>query len=227
MLKGLLILPYICAVLNRLAPSQSPTPWSLTPQPPERLPPPWTLNPDSTDVLLLRNRRQYSSVLAQASVDKPGVIYTILLLAGDIHSNPGPATGSASFCGFCDLEVTWDCKGICCDSCDSWFHHTCVDVGSAEYDAISRPNVAWICPRCDSTNCDSFTFRSYELDCTNYFAPLQNASIVDSIVSGDPFSPPRTSSPKVTSLPILPAEKSTTISSKINQLTYLRSTEEI
>lgn len=131
--------------------------------------------------------------------DHPLWSFITLLLSGDIHCNPGPAHNSAAICSLCDQEVTWSCKGICCDSCDIWFHHSCVNVNSAEYDLISRSTVAWICPRCDSTNCDSFTFRSYALDCTNYFSPLLNLSTVDSITSSDPFSPPRASSPKSSS----------------------------
>ena len=117
------------------------------------------------------------------------------MLSGDVQLNPGP-NASVYPCGICQESVTWSCKGICCDSCDIWFHRSCADVGSAEYKALSRPTVAWICPRCDSKNCSSFTFRSYELECSNFYDPLQHSRI-ESVASSGSFSLPRASSPKM------------------------------
>ena len=57
--------------------------------------------------------------------------------------------------------------------------------------------MAWPCPRCDGINCDSFTFRSYDLDNTNFFAPLQSLSSIDSFHSSVNFSPHRASSPRL------------------------------
>ena len=119
------------------------------------------------------------------------------MLSGDVQLNPGP-NASVHPCGICQESVTWSCKGICCDSCDIWFHYSCVDVGSAEYEALSRPTVAWICSRCDSINCSSFTFRSYELECSNFYDPLQHSHI-EFVDSSRSFSPARTSSPKISS----------------------------
>ena len=67
-----------------------------------------------------------------------------------------------------------------------------------EYVLLGRSHVQWLCPRCDSMNCDSFTFNSFELSCHNTFAPLAPDSQYTSITSPsstDPFSPKHTSSP--------------------------------
>ena len=118
-----------------------------------------------------------------------------ILLAGDIQTNPGPS--SIYPCGICNQEVTLQYKGICCENekCGVWFHHSCVDVDSAEYVLLGRSNVQWLCPRRDSMNCDSFTFNSFELSCHNSFAPLRQYTSITSPSSTDPFSSKHTSSP--------------------------------
>ena len=47
-------------------------------------------------------------------------IGSILLLAGDISSNPGP---SSSSCGICTMSVLESHKGVQCDSCDLMVSH--------------------------------------------------------------------------------------------------------
>ena len=126
-------------------------------------------------------------------------LYTIiLLLSGDVELNPGPTTKSVYPCGICETEVTWQCKGICCDNCNIWFHHSCANLDSLEYLLLGRSNTQWKCPRCDSINVDSFTYNSLEISCHNSFSPLAQdgyRSSIDSITS-DPFTPTHTSSPQ-------------------------------
>ena len=126
------------------------------------------------------------------------LLSAFLILSGDVEQNPGPKTKSIYPCGICEQEVTWNCKGICCDSCDIWFHHSCCGINSYEYLLIGRQNTQWKCPRCDSINVDSFTYNSFELSCYNTYSPLayaENRSVVDSL-SSEPFSPKHTSSPQ-------------------------------
>ena len=67
---------------------------------------------------------------------------------------------------------------------------------SNDYRDFEGTNVVWLCCKCDSINCDSFTFRSYELQTSNSFHPLtQIDSSIDSVHSSV-FSPLHTSSPK-------------------------------
>ena len=74
---------------------------------------------------------------------------------------------SISPCGYCEDPVTWEQRGICCDSCDMWFHEDCVDMGSFTFLlAYSTTNVSWICCRCNHPNFDRNLFHSFEIETT-------------------------------------------------------------
>ena len=75
-------------------------------------------------------------------------------------------------CGYCEDPVTWEQRGICCDSCDVWFHKDCVDMGSFTFLAYSTTNVSWICCRCNHPNFDRNLFHSFEIETTNNFDNL-------------------------------------------------------
>ena len=52
------------------------------------------------------------------------ILYLSILLianAGDVELNPGPKPA----CGLCDKTVRINQRGICCDSCNIWFHTKC------------------------------------------------------------------------------------------------------
>lgn len=140
-------------------------------------------------------KRSFHQLLRTPNKANCLTITACLLLSGDIEMNPGPQ--SIYPCALCDLAVNWSCKAICCDSCQVWIHKTCVDMNSEQYSLIGRSNVSWLCPRCDNSNCDTFTFNSFEISCYNSFAPLaddQTRSV--NSISSDIFSPKHTSSPK-------------------------------
>ena len=98
----------------------------------------------------------------------------LLLLGGDIEQNPGPRGKHQSVypCGLCDHPVTWKCEGVCCDDCDIWHHRSCIELCTTDYELLQRPNVQWLCCKCESINVSSFTFHSFELNTTNYYEPL-------------------------------------------------------
>ncbi|KAL8565040.1 hypothetical protein ACOMHN_003416 [Nucella lapillus] len=111
------------------------------------------------------------------------------------------ATRAASIfpCGYCEEPVTSYCDdGVACDNCDVWYHTSCISMCSSDYALLQRSNVQWICPKCDSINCDSFTFHSYELSCSNYYNPLSEDNTTIDSISSHPlvFSPLRASSPR-------------------------------
>ena len=147
---------------------------------------------------LFAKLRQPKSDCLKIRPDCKSLYAIILLLSGDVELNPGPSTKSVYPCGICETEVTWQCKGICCDNCNIWFHHSCANLDSLEYLLLGRSNTQWKCPRCDSINVDSFTYNSLEISCYNSFAPLAQdgyRSSLDSI-SSEPFTPTHTSSPQ-------------------------------
>ena len=84
---------------------------------------------------------------------------------------------------------------MACDDCSVWYHRTCIELCTADFSLLNRPSISWICHKCDSTNCGTFTFQSFSLGTSNYYDPLLDHSI-DSFNSSSPFSPLKTSSPR-------------------------------
>ena len=139
-------------------------------------------------------KNQLCSTRASPSTNYKTLLSLTLLLSGDIQLNSGPRNISVYPCGLCDYPVTWNCSGVACDSCNIWFHASCIELCSNDYELLNRSNVQWLCHKCDSINCDSFTFWSFSLNCSNYFTPLTDPNItIDSVNSS--FSPLKTSSP--------------------------------
>lgn len=104
------------------------------------------------------------------------VLLTLTLaLCGDIHSNPGPEP--VCMCGFCELRVGWSHHAVCCDGCDVWYHKSCLDMKSAEYEHLNATDASWSCWKCDSMNHTRNLFHSFELDIRNSYSTLSN--IVD------------------------------------------------
>ena len=131
------------------------------------------------------------------SVSKPSKTNSLwiimLLLSGDVEVNPGPETKWP--CGICQYPVTWSQEGVACDGCELWHHKSCISLCSDDFQLLERSNIAWKCCKCDSINCDTFTFHSFELQTSNSFYPLTFESTIDSIHS-QVFSPLHTSSPR-------------------------------
>ena len=123
----------------------------------------------------------------------------LLLLSGDIQSNPGPANVSHIYpCGLCEMPVTWEhLDGIACDGCSIWHHRSCIELCSADYDLLARhSHIQWLCCKCESINIDCFTFRSLELYTSNVYNPLSYIDeSIDSVSSSASFRPLHTSSP--------------------------------
>ena len=126
------------------------------------------------------------------------ILTLILLLAGDIELNPGLVNQKAAVwpIGVCQYPVNWEQEVVACDGCSLWHHRSCLSMCSNDNRDVEGTNVVWLCCKCDSINCDSFTFRSYELQTSNSFHPLtQIDSNIDSVHSSV-FSPLHTCSTK-------------------------------
>ena len=127
------------------------------------------------------------------------LFFLLLTLAGDVELNPGPTTPTAETfpCGLCDRPVTWSMLGaVCCDNCSMWIHKSCTELNSKEYSIISKPNVTWLCHKCDSLNVDSFTFHSFTLQ-DSFYSPIQDENItLDSFTDNQvSLSPLKASTP--------------------------------
>ena len=98
-------------------------------------------------------------------------IYSLLLLSGDISTNPGPTWKFP--CGLCAKPVKNNQKGICCDKCNSWIHLHCCTLSVSTYEDMANSSCIWICPTCESSNFSSSILHSdVDLSLRNPFSPL-------------------------------------------------------
>ena len=55
-------------------------------------------------------------------------------------------------CGKCRSPVTYDHKGLQCETCDKWYHAPCQRVGDLQYDYLSNSSCSWHCTKCNISN---------------------------------------------------------------------------
>ena len=108
---------------------------------------------------------------------------------------------SLYLCGTCKHPVTWEEKGILCESCDCWFHHCCQEIRSAEYATMDDPDVLWTCSLCNGPNYSTTTpvdiYAGSEYDSNDSHPERAHLSLsTDSVRSlDDRHTPIHTSSP--------------------------------
>ena len=106
--------------------------------------------------------------------------------ACDVATNPGPHKFP---CTICKKAVHWTTPGVCCDTCDQWFHRACMGMNTCVYEILASNNVSWQCCRCGMSNFSSSFFDSTISEHTNPFSILSpsSTSIVDSRI-GEPIA---------------------------------------
>jgi len=58
----------------------------------------------------------------------------LITISNDININPGPSHIESNYpCGTCDKPVSWDDRGIVCDTCNQWYHACCQSMRSSLY----------------------------------------------------------------------------------------------
>ena len=65
---------------------------------------------------------------------------TVLLLAGDIETNPGLEVVQNTFpCRLCEVDANWykSNGGIACESCDVWYHRSCADLNMSSFNRLA------------------------------------------------------------------------------------------
>ena len=79
-------------------------------------------------------RKRFPTYLPKPSRPLLFFLFLIIALSNDTESNPGPSNGSTKYiCGrgpTCDNTVTWEHKGIVCETFDQWYHIDCQNVHS-------------------------------------------------------------------------------------------------
>ena len=138
-------------------------------------------------------------------------LYLFVILIGnswDIETNPGPdsrSDDSLYLCGLCDVSVGWEDRGICCDTCNVWYHIDCQGMSTTMYGVYNRTLnkcMAWECVRCGMPNFSTSLFdTSAFLDVSNRFETLSTLSEPDSPIP-DNIAPP----PQAASSPIVQKE---------------------
>ena len=72
--------------------------------------------------------------------------YWLILLAGDVESNPGPTKYP---CTACNKAVRNNQRGIFCSRCEKWTHASCGGVSPAEYQRLGeQEDDSWFCTGC-------------------------------------------------------------------------------
>ena len=151
--KFLLLLRIIILV----APSNQPRPTTFAPTsyPPETiiiLPPGTCFNSSTSLVLsipsILHPRRKnfQPPPLSLPSGHPPGGwLAALLLLSGDVESNPGPR--SIAFpCGICSKSCREGQLAIQCDTCDTWIHKKCSKINRSIWPTLREASGVFLFP---------------------------------------------------------------------------------
>ena len=120
------------------------------------------------------------------------LIFFIIVALRDFELNPGPRTPRYP-CGFCSGACTWKTPAVACDTCDRWYHTTCVAMKPETYKSIT--NCSWHCLHCALPNFSSSLFQSSSLSLSNSFSLLSDES---QLTESNPknFQPNSASTPK-------------------------------
>ena len=89
---------------------------------------------------------QLHCFFGRTSLSNRNIVLAILLLAGDVHPNPGPINRETIYpCGYCQQHVGWSCFEVGCETCNVWYHRECVAVAHLHYLALNNSAHVWIC----------------------------------------------------------------------------------
>ena len=113
-----------------------------------------------------------SSVIRRKSL----LAYLVIILiqtSNDINPNPGPDATIYP----CDQPVTWDDRGILCDTCNQWYHISCQSMGTRSYNEIANDcAIAWDCIMC---GCPNYSTLCYSLifSTSNHYRVLSDTCL--------------------------------------------------
>ena len=67
-------------------------------------------------------------------------------------------------CGTCDRTVTWEERGVACESCGLWYHASCQSIKTQTYFDLDDSNVIWNCRICGSPNYSTHPFDLHDIE---------------------------------------------------------------
>ena len=129
--------------------------------------------------ICLLQKQQYSTKIWCFQSRNVSHLMLILLLSGQIESNPGPQPPSYP-CKVCQDEVSDNDNAIMCNECNFWCHISCVGLPEEAYNhLVSNSNsFTWVCYICGCPNFHSSLFDNASLELSNSFSLLSESSDV-------------------------------------------------
>ena len=105
----------------------------------------------------------------------------LLMLAGDINPNPGPSKAKPNVkypCQICYRAAKRGQDCIACDSCNGWFHKTCLGMSEEVFNALAQhDSCSWLCADCGMPNFHSSLFTDLsDVETNNSFDVLSDLS---------------------------------------------------
>ena len=114
-----------------------------------------------------RRKRSNSSCVFSKSSKKcyMTMIYTMLILCGDVELNPGPK----HFCPACEMIVIAKHFAVLCDGCSSWYHIKCINMSESTYHTLTKVKYFdWYCNNCSYVTSTSTHTRKRKLRNMNF-----------------------------------------------------------
>ena len=106
--------------------------------------------------------------------DRFSILNILLLLSGNIESNPGPCRKIKFPCGICNKACTKFQPSVACDHCNVWFHKKCIQMNTLNFNSLK--NISWYCCNCGLPSFSSELFSdSNSISTSNSFSSLDSS----------------------------------------------------
>ena len=103
--------------------------------------------------------------------------------ACDVATNPGPPKFP---CNICKKAVRWTTPGVCCDTCDQWFHEAYMGMNTCIYESIASNNVSW--QMMPLRHAPTYLHHSLTLPYRNTLTPFRYSHLARQVSPGAIFS---------------------------------------
>ena len=88
---------------------------------------------------------------------------SLLILSGDLETNPGPPRTFKYPCGACAKPCMKNQAAVMCDTCEKWTHLKCTQISAQNFKALSNPNASWHCCNCGIPEFNSSLFDDFRI----------------------------------------------------------------
>ncbi|KAM7284231.1 uncharacterized protein ISCGN_001328 [Ixodes scapularis] len=163
-----------------------------------------------------------AALVRSICVRQPQIVL-LLLLAGDVSSNPGPCPS----CLRCGRSVYENVAALQCDKCDSWLHRKCELLSLHSYRRLSSSEEEWYCGACQLPAFDDELFPTCPTPASRGSDPTRDPVIANATPHGQPQanlanSTGRRRSPWITESIIQLAQKKRKLFRRAKKTNHLR-----